>query len=408
MNLPSMWRALITPAVMAATIVMFPAAARADSQTPGALSWITVNDSRGISIWNYELSLDRGDGLIPSPGKMFWSALVDLAWGPYRGVIAVIIWIADWVFSLSWLDTVAAPFLTVGDAMQTVVNQIGVGPTFLLVTLAATSLWVAHGRWATGLWEITVSLLIGALAVGIFANPVRKVVGPDGWIATTQANGQELAAVLTGQDPDDAGAALSKAMVDAFIRKPAQLINFGEVLDGGPCEQAYTKVTQAGPYGGESIIRDAVKDCNSDLGEYAENPSIGMATSAIVLAPGAGFLALLIGSIAGSVLVAGVTVLWEGAKGSATMLVGTLPGAARGPFFMAVGTVSTRLALLFISSVFLGLVTMLVDALLASGDGTAQVFAIIDAMLLVSWYVWRRQRQRLRDASARIAATHTS
>ena len=68
----------------------------ASSQTPGALAWITLTDSRGISIWNYEMSIDRGDGIIPNPGKMFWSSLVDMLWSSYRAWVALAIWFLDW------------------------------------------------------------------------------------------------------------------------------------------------------------------------------------------------------------------------------------------------------------------------------------------------------------------------
>ncbi len=57
-------------------------------QTPPALSWIQLEDSRGISIWNYELSLDRGG--VTDPAKFFWSAITDTSWGAYR------CWCAIW------------------------------------------------------------------------------------------------------------------------------------------------------------------------------------------------------------------------------------------------------------------------------------------------------------------------
>ena len=70
--------------VLAAT----PAAAAEDQgQAPPFLTWISLNDTRGISIWNYEMSIDRGG--MTSPDKFFWSVLVDIAWQIYRGVCAI-------------------------------------------------------------------------------------------------------------------------------------------------------------------------------------------------------------------------------------------------------------------------------------------------------------------------------
>lgn len=373
----------------------------AGAQSPGALGWITLTDTRGISIWNYEMSIDRGG--VTSPGKVVWSVLVDTAWAAYQSWVALALWFLDWVVGLSWLSTAAAPFITVGDAMQGVVTQVGAGPTFLTVTFLAAVLWIARGRWATGVWELVVSLTIGALALGMLANPIHRIAGEDGWIAQTQQAGQEMAVVLTDGDETDPGA-LSKTMVDVFIRLPAQLVNFGAVLDGGECEQAYTNAVRGGPYGDESDIRDAVAECDEDLGDHAANPSIGMAADAWLMVPGAGILVLLIVSVAGSVLAAGLTLLWEGAKGAAVLLVGVLPGAARGPLWATVGTIATRLALLFVTSIFLGLTTLLVAALLASGDATAQILVVVDVILVVCVVVWRRQRAALHGAAARVAA----
>ena len=81
-------------------------------QTPPVLSWIELTDSRGISIWNYELSLDRGG--VTSPDKFFWSAVTDSAWGAYRSWCALALWFLDWVLSFDWLQVIAAPLLTAG------------------------------------------------------------------------------------------------------------------------------------------------------------------------------------------------------------------------------------------------------------------------------------------------------
>ena len=334
----------------------------ASSQTPGALAWITLTDSRGISIWNYEMSIDRGDGIIPNPGKMFWSSLVDMLWSSYRAWVALAIWFLDWVMGLDWLTLAATPFITIGTAMEAVVTKIGVTNTFLLVTFVTAVVWIIKGQWATGIWEVTMSLVISALAVGVLAHPVKMIAGPDGWIATAQRSGQEVAAELTGGEGGLSG----------------------------------TKT------GSESDIRDAVGGCDEALGEYAENPSVSMVIDGIFMGLGAGVLVLLVVSIGGSVLIAGMVLLWESAKGIINLLIGLLPGAARGPLFTTVGTIATRLALFFVSSIFLGLLVLLIDELLGS-DATARVFLLVDVVLLVAVVAWWRQRRNLEAASTRLA-----
>ena len=163
-------------------------------QTPPALSWIQLTDSRGIPIWNYELSLDRGG--ITSPDKFFWSALTDSCWGAYRSWCALALWFLDWVLSFDWLHIVAAPLLTTGDAMQSVVNRIGAAGALLTITAVVAVVWMMRGRWATGIWELSIALVIAALASGVFASPVRMLAGENGVIAQSQQWGLALSAAL--------------------------------------------------------------------------------------------------------------------------------------------------------------------------------------------------------------------
>ena len=129
-----------------------------------------------------------------------------------------------------------------------------------------------------------------------------------------------------------------------------------------------------------------------------------MVLDAFLMSPGGGILMLLLGSIGGSILLAGVVLLWEGAKGAYTLIVGLLPGAARGPLLASVGTVLTRLALLFGVSIASGLVMLLVTALMESGDSTAKVFLTVDAVLIVAVMVWWRQHRNLKASSQRISS----
>ena len=149
-------------------------------QTPPALSWIDLKDSRGISIWNFEMSVDRGGPM--SPDKFFWSALTDTCWGIYRSMCALALWFLDWVLSFTWVPTIASPLLAVGDAMQQVVTRLGLVPTFLTLTALMAGLWFLKGRHLTAVWEVGIACVIAALASGVFEPAVP--VTAEGLIAT--------------------------------------------------------------------------------------------------------------------------------------------------------------------------------------------------------------------------------
>ena len=88
---------------MPMVLLVTGAAANADggSNAPAALKWMDLKDSDGTSIWNYELSLDRGG--VTNAGKVIWSFVTDLLWGLYLMGMAVAIWIIDFALSFEWL-----------------------------------------------------------------------------------------------------------------------------------------------------------------------------------------------------------------------------------------------------------------------------------------------------------------
>ncbi|MGB8384659.1 MAG: integral membrane sensor protein, partial [Dermatophilaceae bacterium] len=368
-----------------------------------------MTDSRGIPIWNYELSLDRGG--ITSPDKFFWSALTDSCWGAYRSWCALALWFLDWVLSFDWLHIVAAPVLTTGDAMQSVVNRIGAAGALLTITAVVAVVWMMRGRWATGIWELSIALVIAALASGVFASPVRMLAGENGVIAQSQQWGLQLSAALAdgggsgGQSADQLRKAQAGRLVDTFIRIPTQMINFGQVLDGGKCESAYTEVVKAGPYGADSTIRDKINRCDPVLGKYAASPSASMALGSLLFMPASVVILLLAIVLSGSVIAAGCSAMYQGLKAIVTLVTGLLPGGGRGSLLLTAAEAVMALVIILFTTVFLGIFLQVIQAVFKSGAGDAvpKTFVIVDVLLLVGVFIYRRQRQRFKEAAARMA-----
>lgn len=403
-------RRALGAAIAAATMLVLagtPAAADDQGQAPPFLSWIGLTDSRGLSAWDYEMSINRGG--ITSPDKLVWSIFVDLSWQGYRAVCAVVLWFLDWVLSFSWVTTVATPLLVVGDAMQAVVNGIGLVPALLTISAVVAVLWMARGRWATGIWELGMALVIASLASGVFAQPVRMVAGPEGLIVQANQAGQQLAAELAtgeaaGMSPDELRAQQTGMLVDTFIRQPTQMINFGQVLDGTMCEADYNDVVAAGPYGNDSDIRDRMKDCDEALHEYAENPSAGMALGSVMFFP-AGFVVLALGVVlAGSVVAAGCWAMYQAVKSIITLLMGLLPGGGRGSLLLTVTETMISLLIMVFTSIFLGVFLLVIQALFASSDGeVTKTFLIVDIVILVGIVVYWRAKNSIKAMSQRLA-----
>ena len=400
--------ALLLLAVRVPAALAAPAAAGDPmGQTPPALAWIQLKDSRGISIWNYELSLDRGG--MTSPDKFFWSSITDTAWGSYRAWCALSLWFLDWVLSFTWVSTIAAPLLAVGDGMQSVVNRLGLVPTFLTLTALLAGLWFLKGKFTTAIWEVGIACVIAALASGVFAHPVQMVAGPNGYIVQAGQVGRQLAAALAtgdaqGKTPEQLRQAQTGQLVDTFIRQPTQMINFGRVVDGGKCEGAYNEVIKKGPYGAEPDIRDAMNDCDESLGEYAGNPSASMALGSVVFWPAA-FVILLMGLVfAGSVVAAAIWAMFQSLKAIITFVTGLLPGGGRGSLMLTVAETIVALLLIVFTSVFLSVFLLVIQAMFASApeDSVAKTFVIVDVVMVVGLFVYWRQRQQIKALSQRM------
>ena len=159
--------------------------------------------------------------------------------------------------------------------------------------------------------------------------------------------GQELAAALAtgdaeGKSPEQLRQAQTGQLVDTFIRQPTQMINFGQVLDGGKCEGAYNDVVKGGPYGNESDIRDKISDCDNTLGEYAANPSASMALGSIVFFPAAFVILAMCMLLGGSVIAAAVWAMFQSLKAIVTFVTGLLPGGGRGSLMLTAAETIVR------------------------------------------------------------------
>lgn len=377
-------------------------------QTPPMLAWIHLQDSRGIDMWNFELSLDRGG--FTSPTKVFWSSITDGCWGAYRSWCALSLWFIDWVMSFKWVSIIATPLLSIGNAMQRVISDIGVVPTFLTMTALMAGLWMLKGRSSTAVWEVGIACVIASLASGVFAQPVQMVAGPNGYVIGAARSGQALAAEISsegaaGKTPEQLRNAQTGQLVDTFIRQPTELINFGRIIDGTRCEGAYNDVVREGPYGEDDDIRDAVKDCDEAAGDYAAHPNAAMAVGSVLFMPAAFVVLVLAMILGGAVITAAVRAMYQSVKSIVTFVTGLLPGGGRGSLMLTVAETLIALVIIVFASVFMSIFLLVIQALFSSesGDSVPQTFVIADILIVAGLVVFWRQHKQLKRLSHRMA-----
>ena len=411
-RIPTRWRRLLTVLGTAAGVMIGGAVpAWATSETPPALSWMVLKDSKGINVWSYEMSLNTGG--VTSPGKFVWSFLVALVWQGYRAIVVFAIWLINWVLGFSWLDWVSTPVIALSKSITSLVHTFGLAPTFLTIMAATAAVHIFRGRWTLGAFDLVVGCAIAALAVGGLSNPVGLVTGQSGYIMQSRDLGLELSSGLahngdTASNADQMRQQTSTMLVDTFIRMPDEMINFGRSLQGDPCEAKFDEVMRSGPHGGDDTVRNAMKDCNASMGDYADNPNSGMAISTIILSPSAIFVLLFALLLCVAVMLAVVTVLYESLKLIVVMVWAILPGESRGSLWQTFANLVMALATMTFAVVFLTAYLLLLQSVFSSSNsgsnGVMATFIFIDLLIFMGIIMFWRGRTALKRSAARLAA----
>lgn len=411
-RIPTRWRRLLTVLGTVAGVMIGGAVpAWATSETPPALSWMVLKDSKGINVWSYEMSLNTGG--VTSPGKFVWSFLVALVWQGYRAIVVFAIWLINWVLGFSWLDWVSTPAIALSKSITSLVHTFGLAPTFLTIMAATAAVHIFRGRWTLGAFDLVVGCAIAALAVGGLSNPVGLVTGQSGYIMQSRDLGLELSSGLahngdTASNADQMRQQTSAMLVDTFIRMPDEMINFGRSLQGDPCEAKFDEVMRSGPHGGDDTVRNAMKDCNASMGDYADNPNSGMAISTIILSPSAIFVLLFALLLCVAVMLAVVTVLYESLKLIVVMVWAILPGESRGSLWQTFANLVMALATMTFAVVFLTAYLLLLQSVFSSSNsgsnGVMATFIFIDLLIFMGIIMFWRGRTALKRSAARLAA----
>jgi hypothetical protein len=448
---------VLTPALVLASASR--AAADSDVSRPAAaLSWMDLRDSRGISIWDYDLSLDRGG--ITNPLKLVWSVFADIGWHIYTWLVGSAMWLIDFTLSFGWLEPFEGPAEAVSDSLADVISRFGALPVILTLAGVVAAILVMAGRFATGLYEFVAAATVAALAVGVLASPVHYLTGGDSWLIQARDLGLEVGGSLSADgtqraspEPDEIREDMSHQLADIFIRAPHQLVNYNAVIDGTDCEDAYDaglRVAHArwergmvdgqpgyrlvDPSTGETVKlpdgmtvadlygiaddkvgfraaagdvpeqRSIVENCDPDLGDAAANPSFTQVINTLALGVGGIFLALLALALCLAVWASAIYALVLAIKALWNLITGILPGGQRLGLTRTIAEVLIALIVVLAAVIFLMAYLQVVTAVFNSTDGPPMKrFAILDLLLIGGLIVWLRMRKALKRAAAQLA-----
>lgn len=391
------------------------------------LSWMTIKDTHGVPIYAYQIS---GPTTKLNPIPSLWLALANMCWQTYATIAAYGIWFIDWVNGFSWFGLLNDPATSIAGKFSMMLAKVSLGQAFMVIAGLMAFLHYGMGRKASAVYELVATWIIAALAVGALSNPIGITGGDNGWIMQARSAGLQAAGAMitpiegdytldtrTGKivdqpelnvstDTQALQSELTSSLVDVFLRWPNQLVNYGKVLDDGPCESAYTDAVKSGPYRETNVVMDKIKGCDQAAGDFADNPSLGQGGTALGLTPAAITLILLALALAGGIITSVALILYKSVKMLWSATQAMLPGRARMGFFMDLGEMAAAFILLVVSVFFLAIYIYIITDTLKGADSKTlmKTFVTTDIVLILLLVIYKKQKEKIQAAAAGIAS----
>lgn len=398
------------PATAFATVEVVAAADDQGGATSDNPLGFELTDSRGVSVWDMNLSMSKGSSWNPGDwDKRMWASVMDGAWANYRIVAAVEIWTLNWALTLDWMDWVLAPMKGLSQLVGDFMDQLGLMPLMLTVLALVTSWWLLRGRYAGGVVELLLGCIIASLALGALSDPMETIAGDNGMLVQGRDAGVELAAAFAsgevgGQvDVDEYRNGLTTSLVDTMVRVPHQIINYGQVIDGTSCEATYDD-SVAG-----DDARDKVGDCGEQLGEYADSPDAMKAMTVMSLLPTAYFLFLFSMLLVVLVLVTVLGAAWTAVRLVPQLVMGVVPGSSRTGLFRSLSMAVFGMFMLTCSIVFVVVWMQFLQTFFGASSGLPWIVRVylVDWLLVIGgvaiWIFRHKAKKAFQNVADRLA-----
>lgn len=406
-------------ALVAGGALVTAAPSSADEDDTGiAEVWTDLTDSHGNSVDEYS-TLSFYDGGWTGTDQKIFGPLTELVWGWYAYLARSQIIILDWVMSLGWKDFVLGPLNSLSNVMATVMATLGLRPFMLMILAVGVALLLFQRKTGTAIAELFVGASIAALAVGMLANPMQVVAGENGAITQAEEAGMTMAAAITsGGESMETGNeeemrnALTEQLVDSFLRTPHQIINYGQIIDGGPCEEAYDEAL------GDEDGRLILGACDSELQKHADHPNAVTLVNAMRLLPAMNAFSFFTGVIAILSLLCVFAAGWYGVKLAYDLIMGIAPGSSRTGLFRSAGGLLASLAFLALSIPAVVLYMKIISSVTSNAGGPVAALLRFDLitlflllgviLIVVMWVRMRKSGKKLAGVLARLGKQQNS
>ncbi|MCX4826178.1 hypothetical protein OG883_41655 [Streptomyces sp. NBC_01142] len=391
----------------------------------GVLGVFNVTDANGMPISAYTVRSDTGNMLDWDLGIQ--NLLTELCFMATKWLIAFCSWLMVWALSFGLAKLLLVPVLSVANSLHTrVILEMGLSALFLSVCAVICVARIFFGDKAKGWGDAALSVFLAALTTTLLVSTPQTLLGEeDGAIAVTRGLALEVADVILDANPATPQAndgvttpatsntisrPLTDALTDAFIVKPAMLLQYGRVFEG-ECAAEYsdTKLAQLAfdrsvssrtgmlkkvtgladyvdPTGGaisgwynmqidmsqqwavdhfgNPPMQRFEEKCVPGDADAAKKASFDKVGGSVFLLIAALIVTVLISGLAGSFLVAQCRIAWDAIRGEPVLVAGTIPGAGRAFLWDWAASVLRNLGLMLTSVVALAVFIVVVQAVL--------------------------------------------
>lgn len=388
---------------------------------------------------HYDVGYDEGGTF--SVHRKVVGFLTETTFAMVRWLIQVATWIVQWAFGFGFADILRAPAARVAQTYQTqVVGRLGLASWVWLFTVTWCGWHALRGRLVRGLGELGVSFAVAVVAVALFAAPATLLLGEDGALVRTRELSLEVAALTVsrdgtpppeGADTDALVAPLTASVHRAFVEIPHQLLNWGQVLDDGDpsaspprapsrpgCLATYRELVTNGPHGTSDDPRKAMERTGcKELADFNHNPGADRLMAAVVVLLAAVLVFVLMVLVAGTLAAVQVSLAGLVALAPFAFALGVAPGAGR-QMLVRWSTAALRaLTAVVLTALFLSLLLVTVDALLAATATQALIvqMGVVDLVVVCAFVARSRLLRAGRGAvegagrrieQARVGGTH--
>ncbi|MFD0287686.1 hypothetical protein [Streptomyces lutosisoli] len=389
----------------------------------GILGVFNVTDANNLPISVYSVKSDTGSFMRWDLGLM--NFMTEGCYMATKWFIAFCCWLILWSFSFGMAKLLLSPALAIANSLHSrVIMEMGLPSLFLAVCALICTGRIFFGDRAKGWGDAALSIVLAALTTTLLSNTPQTLLGDDdGAIAVTRGFALEVADIILDADPATPWAnndvttpatsftlsrPMTNALTDAFIVRPAMLLQYGQVFEG-KCAADYAqtrldqlvydreidKITKKATsinglvdftpddfltsgiswqeqfaakwvfnhYGGlpmESFEKKCVKgDVNA-----AKKASLDKLGGSFFLLIAAIIVTVLIVGLGGSFLTAQCRIAWDAIRGEPALLAGTIPGMGRAFLWDWAASVFRSLAEMLVAVTSLAMFILIIQAVL--------------------------------------------